>query len=53
MIMVRFVKRGGPQLSLPPSHDAIITFYSDRNLNKKMMFKNPKVKKYYLNLDLV
>ncbi|WP_394980627.1 hypothetical protein [uncultured Helicobacter sp.] len=27
--------------------DVIITFYSDRNLNKKMEFKNPKVEQYY------
>lgn len=29
------------------SADVIITFYSDRNLNKKMEFKNPKVAKHY------
>ena len=45
-------KRGGPQLSLPPSRDTIITFYSDRNLNEKMIFKNPKVEEYYSNLDI-
>ncbi|MBS4424122.1 hypothetical protein CVU14713_08220, partial [Campylobacter vulpis] len=27
----------------------IITFYSDRNLNKQMEFKNPKVARYYAN----
>lgn len=27
--------------------DVIITFYSDRNLSKKMEFKNPKVEQYY------
>ena len=45
-------KRGGPQLSLPPSRGTIITFYFDRNLNEKMIFKNPKVEEYYLNLDI-
>ena len=45
-------KRGGPQLSLPPSRDTIVTFYSDINLNEKMIFKNPKVEEYYLNLDI-
>ncbi|MBX1152323.1 hypothetical protein I9X74_00005 [Campylobacter jejuni] len=34
---------------LSPSDEAIITFYSDRNLNKAMEFKNPKVKEYYEN----
>ena len=32
---------------LSPSADVIITFYSDRNLNKKMEFKNPKVAQHY------
>ncbi|AJC85494.1 hypothetical protein LZB65_04100 [Campylobacter lari] len=32
---------------LSPSDEIIITFYSDRNLNKRMEFKNPKVKAYY------
>ena len=32
---------------LSPSDEIIITFYSDRNLNEKMEFKNPKVKEYY------
>ncbi|EPH07550.1 hypothetical protein HMPREF9309_01451 [Campylobacter ureolyticus ACS-301-V-Sch3b] len=45
-------KRGGPQLSLPPSRDTIITFYFDRNLNEKMIFKNSKVEEYYSNLDI-
>ena len=30
-----------------PSADVIITFYSDRNLNEKMLFKNPKVQGFY------
>lgn len=38
---------GGPQLPLSPSDEVIITFYSDRNLNEKMKFKNPKVTQYY------
>lgn len=32
-------------LSLP--NDVIITFYSDRNLNEKMVFKNPAVREFY------
>lgn len=40
-------QKGGPQLPLSPSDEVIITFYSDRNLNAKMVFKNPKVKKHY------
>ena len=32
-------------LSLP--NDVIITFYSDRNLNKRMVFKNPVVREFY------
>ena len=28
--------------------DRIITFYSDRNLNQQMEFKNPKVTQYYI-----
>ena len=32
-------------LSLP--NDVIITFYSDRNLNKRMVFKNPAVREFY------
>ncbi|MDO7253079.1 hypothetical protein [Helicobacter cappadocius] len=31
---------------LSPSNEVIITFYSDRNLNAKMRFKNPKVAKH-------
>ena len=30
-------QRGGSQL--PPSDDIIITFYSDRNLKERMIFK--------------
>lgn len=32
---------------LSPSSEVIITFYSDRNLSQKMIFKNPEVAKYY------
>ena len=31
------------------SDTQIISFYSDRNLNQQMEFKNPKVKEYYEN----
>ena len=30
----------------------IITFYSDRNLNETMLFKNPKVQRFYEKQDL-
>ncbi|MCR2065010.1 hypothetical protein [Campylobacter helveticus] len=36
---------------LSPSDEIIITFYSDRNLNEKMEFKNPKVREYYGNKE--
>ena len=39
-------------VTTPPSRDAIITFYSDKNLNEKMIFKNLKVEEYYSNLDI-
>lgn len=47
---------GGPQLPLPPTLDAIITFYSDRNLKQhkgydKMQFKNPQVEQYYQEIQ--
>ncbi|EPM8362047.1 hypothetical protein ACTSAC_001839, partial [Campylobacter jejuni] len=42
-------QRGGSQPPLSPSDEIIITFYSDRNLNEKMEFKNPKVKEFYEN----
>ncbi|MCR8708808.1 hypothetical protein [Campylobacter sp. RM5063] len=38
---------GHSNTPLSPSDEIIITFYSDRNLNKRMEFKNPKVKAYY------
>lgn len=40
---------GHSNTPLSPSDEIIITFYSDRNLNKQMEFKNPKVAKYYAN----
>ena len=40
---------GHSNTPLSPSDEQIITFYSDRNLNKQMEFKNPKVAKYYAN----
>lgn len=44
-------QKGGPQLPLSPFDNQIITFYSDRNLNQKMIFKNPKVEKYFSNQE--
>lgn len=38
---------GGSQPPLSLSDEVIITFYSDRNLNRKMEFKNPKVRHHY------
>ncbi|EAK4147243.1 hypothetical protein CYI61_06235 [Campylobacter upsaliensis] len=40
---------GHSNTPLSPSDEIIITFYSDRNLNKQMEFKNSKVAKYYAN----
>ena len=45
-------QEGGPQLPLSPLDEQIITFYSDRNLNEKMEFKNPKVREYYENKEI-
>ncbi|EPS9404257.1 hypothetical protein ACVM3D_001518 [Campylobacter upsaliensis] len=42
---------GGSQPPLSPFDNTIITFYSDRNLNEKMEFKNPKVKEFYENKE--
>ena len=41
----------GLQLPLTSLDEIIITFYSDRNLNERMLFKNPKVKAYYESLE--
>lgn len=44
------VKREGhSNTPLSPFDETIITFYSDRNLNKKMEFKNPIVEHFYAN----
>ena len=43
---------GLPKTPLSPSDEIIITFYSDRNLNKQMEFKNPKVREYYANKEI-
>ncbi|PAF42319.1 hypothetical protein BKH45_04320 [Helicobacter sp. 11S03491-1] len=44
------VKREGlPKTPLSPFDNVIITFYSDRNLNERMQFKNPSVSDYYKN----
>ena len=46
------VKREGhSNTPLSPFDEIIITFYSDRNLNQKMIFKNPKVEKYFSNQE--
>lgn len=37
----------GLDVPLSSSKDIIITFYSDRNLNEKMQFKNPQVVAFY------
>lgn len=36
---------------LSPFDKVIISFCSDRNLNKRMEFKNPKIKEHYQNLE--
>lgn len=48
-IVEKIKQMGGSQLPLSPFDNTIITFYSDRNLNQKMEFKNPKLKEYYQN----
>ncbi|PAF48814.1 hypothetical protein BKH41_04080 [Helicobacter sp. 12S02232-10] len=40
-------QRGGRQLPLSLFESQIITFYSDRNLNERMQFKNPLVARHY------
>ena len=40
-------QEGGRQLPLSPLDNQIISFYSDRNLNQKMQFKNPEVEAFY------
>ncbi|PAF53020.1 hypothetical protein BKH42_08170 [Helicobacter sp. 13S00482-2] len=49
-VVVDKIRREGlPITPLSPSADVIISFYSDRNLNNKMQFKNPLVNEYYCN----
>ena len=50
-IVEKINQMGGSQLPLSPFDNTIITFYSDRNLNEKMEFKNPKVKEFYENKE--
>lgn len=40
-------RREGDNCHSTSPTEMIITFYSDRNLNKRMEFKNPKVRKHY------
>lgn len=47
---IRENKGEGDNCHSTPFASAIISFYSDRNLNEKMNFKNPKVKAYYERL---
>ncbi|MGI0405899.1 hypothetical protein ACRE1U_01050 [Helicobacter himalayensis] len=47
---IRENKGEGDNCHSTPFASAIISFYSDRNLNEKMKFKNPKVAEYYENL---
>ena len=44
---IRKNKGEGDNCHSSPFADVIITFYSDRNLNKQMEFKNPRVEAYY------
>jgi len=46
-VIIDSVKGEGHLPPLSPSDNAIITFYSDRNLNEKMEFKNKEVEEYY------
>lgn len=43
----KYKEEGHSNTPLSPFAPAIITFYSDRNVNKQMDFKNPKVEEYY------
>ena len=40
-------RQGHTSITFHPSNEQIISFYSDRNLNQKMQFKNPEVEAYY------
>ncbi len=48
---IRKSKREGDNCHSTPFTNAIITFYSDRNLNERMEFKNPNVAKYYASRE--
>ncbi|SQC36503.1 Uncharacterised protein [Helicobacter fennelliae] len=50
--IVARVSSGTDLPSYTHSNEQIISFYSDRNFNERMEFKNPKVKAYYENLHL-
>ena len=50
-ILEKKYQERGSQLPLSTLDEIIITFYSDRNLNERMLFKNPKVKAYYESLE--
>ena len=45
------LRREGDNCHSTSPNDIIISFYSDRNFNERMEFKNPKVKAYYENLQ--
>lgn len=47
VITDKYKGEGHSNTPLSPFADVIITFYSDRNLNKQMEFKNPRVEAYY------
>lgn len=47
VITDKYKGEGHSNTPLSPFADVIITFYSDRNLNKQMEFKNLKVEAYY------
>ena len=46
-VLEKVNQMGGSQIPLSPFENTIITFYSDRNLNERMEFKNPKVAQHY------
>ena len=46
-ILEKKYQERGSQLPLSTLDEIIITFYSDRNLNERMLFKNPKVALFY------
>ncbi len=49
--LAKIKQMGGSQLPLSPFANAIITFYSDRNLKERMEFKNPKVEEYFRGFE--